>query len=181
MVQSTEKNALIRSRGRLGYREHGFRFYITIIIAIICSFVISKPVNADGNLEKIGFCVGVFGYAMNSFALANQVGGVNIMSLQYGRAYATYAAITLKNNNKNIEIANSINQEISLHAHNAKQYLDKNPSRTANESNSCIDYVSPIFEKLSLSGFKLDDNYSESLIEFSSALAKKVRNNLGYQ
>ncbi|WP_150051266.1 hypothetical protein [Methylomonas rhizoryzae] len=156
-------------------------FYITIILTIIFSFVISKPVNADGNLEKIGFCVGVFGYAMNSFALANQVGGVNIMSLQYGRAYATYAAITLKNNNKNIEIANSINQEIALHARNAKQYLDKNSGRTVNESNTCIDYVSPIFEKLSLSGFKLDDNYSESLIEFSSALAKKVRNNLGYQ
>ncbi len=31
MVQTTEKNALMRSRGRLGYREHGFRINKTTI------------------------------------------------------------------------------------------------------------------------------------------------------
>ncbi len=182
----------IQGTAKLSPKEHSMLIRISPMRSFkqfcVVSFFIAVSSSANGgalrdgvDLPKIGYCTGVFGNAMNSYALNNQIGGVNLMSLHYGRSYATYAAFALNTRKKDKDVANTINHEIAEHARTANRYLGDNPMKLTDEANSCINYIAPLFEELALKGVKLDDGYSETIVEFASALAKQVRNDLGYK
>lgn len=160
----------------------------------ICALLISQVIwnvgqcgtlsaSSSDNLqqESLGYCAGVFSYVMNAYALSNKAGGVKVMSLQYARAYASYAATVLSAGKRNVDTARQINGSIQAYSQTAKAHLDANLDELAAETDKCSAYVNRVFYQLSDAGFKIDEGYSESLVEFASALAAKVRGDIGFR
>lgn len=124
-----------------------------------------------------GRCTAIFGSAMNSYATLNDPGAVRFWSLQYGRAYITYAALNVYNRSTS---GNQINAEIAKWVAPASDQIRRDPTIVRDEAEKCQVYVGEIFASLENSGFRLDRGSKATLSDVASAMAAAVRRDLGY-